>query len=222
MKTPKVFGIGLSKTGTSSLRDALILLDYNVARMNKRLTHKVLSGGISSALDVSEHFDAFEDMPWPLLFRELFAKYGTSARYVLTVRSSAEVWVASMKKHQLQNHIEKAFSPRRTVYGPAYAFGFEREYTAFYEAHNQSVREFFAAQNASHVLLEACWERGDGWPELCRLLECHIPDVPFPHANADADRPKWRFRRFAHGVAAHLYAGMKGRRVTERVFSGKL
>ncbi|MFP3944830.1 MAG: sulfotransferase family protein [Alphaproteobacteria bacterium] len=209
---PRVFCLGLSKTGTSSFRDALKILGYRVTPMNKRIAREVERGETAGALETIDQAEALEDMPWPLLFREIFGRHGTDARYVLTVRTSPEKWLASVKKHQLQGHIEKALFLRWPGVRYRYAFGFEEEYLRAYEAHNASVREFFRANGAGHVLLEACWEDGHGWPELCGLIGCPVPDVPFPHSNADARRPQHRFRAPVHRAAARLYAAWHGRR----------
>lgn len=69
------------------------------------------------------------------------------------------------------------------MYGHSYPHGAEAAHLAFYERHNREVRRFFAAHNASDVLLEACWGLGAGWGTLCGFLELPVPDVPFPHAN---------------------------------------
>jgi hypothetical protein len=29
---------------------------------------------------------------------------------------------------------------------------------------------------------------GDGWEELCRILDCPIPDLPFPRENEGAGK----------------------------------
>jgi hypothetical protein len=82
------------------------------------------------------------------------------------------------------------------------------------------VRAFFRERNAEHVLLEACWEKGHGWKELCAHLGCDVPGRPFPQANVTATRKSYRGRRWANAVIAHVIARSQGRRLTDRLFVG--
>lgn len=209
----KVFCVGLNKTGTTTFEAALRILGYRVTGPNKRHMQQVKRGRSESAMALSKQYDAFRDWPWPLLLEPLFARYGTDARYVLTVRKHPEVWLKSLKNHLLQDRIGKIIRPRFSVYGRRYPFGFEDEYLQYYEAHNERVREFFRRRDAEHVLLEVCWERGDGWPELCTFLGHETPDAPFPHVNATAKRSWSRTRQLANGIAAQVFARFEGRQV---------
>lgn len=181
VKKYKVFGIGLNKTGTSSLRRALVKLGYNHCDTRGQLTNQFFKGRIKKVLDTTKGYDSFEDWPWPLMYRQVFAHYGDAARYVLTTRRSPEVWVESLKVHSLITPPDN--NPRIRVFGHAYPHGFEAEHMAFYENHNAQVRQFFADQNASHLLADLCWETGDSWAELCSFLDEPLQDGAFPHAN---------------------------------------
>jgi hypothetical protein len=55
----------------------------------------------------------------------------------------------------------------------------EQEHIAIYHRHNQDVREYFLGRE--DVLLEVCWEEGDGWDEVCTFLNKSTPDQPLPH-----------------------------------------
>ena len=219
---PKIFGIGLNKTGTSTLESALRVLGYAVTGPNKGYVPQIMRGRIGAALALTEEYDAFQDWPWPLLVEPLFARFGTDARYILTVRKNADTWLRSVKNHYLQMQPRKIVRPKFTVYGSRYPFGFEREYLRYYEAHNRRVREFFARHGAEHALLEVCWETGDGWSELCGFLGRDIPGAPFPHTNPTAARRWRRGRQYINAIAAHVFARAQGRRVTDHIFSGPL
>lgn len=219
---PKVFCLGLNKTGTSTFESALRMMGWRVTGPNKGLVSEVRHGRFEAALALTEQYDAFQDFPWPFLLEPVFARYGDSARYVLTVRASGEAWLRSLKNHALQTQIEKIFRPGTAAYGSRYPFGFEAEYLRYYNAHNEHVRRFFEERGASHVFLEACWERGDGWTELAPFLGWEAPAASFPHANATAMRARSRSRQIANGIAAHVLARLNGRRVTDRLFNGPL
>lgn len=180
-KPHKVFGIGLNKTGTSSLKRALVTLGYNHCTMRGQMTHKFFNNSFGQIFKTVEDFDSFEDWPWPLMYRQVFEKYGETARYVLTRRSSAQAWLESLKAHTLVTNPHN--NPRKRVFGFDYPHGAEASHIAFYENHLAEVRKFFADQNAGHVLCEVCWEEGDGWQEICDFLKEPLPNAPFPHAN---------------------------------------
>lgn len=193
---PKVFGVGLSKTGTSSLRTALEILGYRVSGPNKRLLRRLRRGDIGSLIEHTRHFDAFEDFPYPLAYRELHRHYGEGARFILTRRRSPEVWYASICDHARTSRL---LSGQWLTYGHYRPFGRERDYRAYYERHNEDVRAYFRDHGAPGQLLELCWEEGDGWPELCAFLDKPIPAPPFPHANR-SDRARFKARRLANRV----------------------
>ena len=80
MTSPKVFGIGMHKTGTSSLATALYSLGYSVRGFDVGIDVDEL-GNLDPAtgrervwnacLDVVAEADAFQDTPWWLFYREL-------------------------------------------------------------------------------------------------------------------------------------------------------
>jgi hypothetical protein len=92
-------------------------------------------------------------------------------------------------------------------YGYYRPFGREREYEDIYNRHNASVRDYFRnGAGAGAPFIEMCLDDGDGWPKLCALLECDIPDQPFPHANTAARRKqRWRFRRAINRLIEPFY-----------------
>ena len=123
-------------------------------------------------------YELFEDWPWPLIYKELDQMFPGS-KFILTVRSSEEKWLESLKKHSMKTHPTN--HRRKLVYGYNYPHKNEDKYIDFYRHHNESVRSYF--KNRSDDFIELCWENGDGFEELCSFLNCKVPDVSFPHAN---------------------------------------
>lgn len=178
----KLFGIGLNKTGTSSLRFALQHLGFRHHPPGPALMQAYAGGDLGPILAAAESHDSFEDWPWPLVWREMDAHFGDRARFVLTRRISAAAWLGSLKKHA--ERARAGGRLRRIAYGAAYPHGREAEHLALYERHNTGIRAHFADPARAGRFAELCWEEGHGWPELCRLLGMAVPDIPFPHANA--------------------------------------
>jgi hypothetical protein len=180
---PKVFGIGLNKTGTTTLAACLKILGYDrQCGYSHDLLEQYRSGNLELIFATLDAHDSFEDWPYPLMYREIFARYGKTARYVLTKRSSADKWLSSLKRHSLRTDPDRY--SRQLVYGYHYPHGFEAEHIAIYTSPNEGVVDFFQERTASDVLLEICWEQGDGWQELCQFLKLPVPACPFPHENS--------------------------------------
>ena len=180
-KPYKVFGIGLNKTGTTSLKQALRRLGYTHARRETKLVKAWMAGDLDPIFANAEAFESFEDWPWPLVYRQMYEKYGDQARYILTVRSSADKWVNSLKKHAERT---AGGLIRKGIFGYKYPHGVEAKHMAFYENHNAEVRAFFA--DKPNLFIELNWEQGDGWDKLCQFLSEPVPTGEFPHGNAGA------------------------------------
>lgn len=184
---PKVFGLGLNKTGTTTLGQCGRILGLRCTSAERSLLEDVvLRNDFTRIKQRVSAFDLFEDWPWPLIYRQLDEMYPGS-KFVLTVRKSPDAWLESLKKHSMKT------SPlghhRKLAYGFNYPHGHEQEHLDFYNKHNDNVRSYF--RNRSNDFIEVCWETGDGFESLCRLLDCDLPAVPLPHANRWTDnRPK--------------------------------
>lgn len=116
----KVFGIGLNKTGTTSLGACLERLGYRTKGCSKKLTRGLLlDGNYEDTNYTVENYDAFQDWPWPLIYQYL-DKNWPGSKFVLTLRKDPEKWLKSLKRHSL------IASPmpwdRRYAYGHYYAF----------------------------------------------------------------------------------------------------
>lgn len=198
----KVFGIGLNKTGTSSLKAALQTLGYRVCGPRRDLLTDFRKGDFSRFDDVVRSYDGFEDVPWPLAFRYLFDRYGDDTRFVLTIRSSPDAWFKS-----IENHARTSKLTTRTwllTYGTMRPFGRADEYKALYSRHNAEIREFFTQRGAENRLLELCIDQSTRWTELCRFLGEPVPNIPFPHANR-TDLSKKRFIRTVNSCVEPIY-----------------
>ncbi|MFE7120906.1 sulfotransferase, partial [Streptomyces sp. NPDC057654] len=90
----KVFGLGLTRTGTRSLRSALHLLGYDVAHYPiDRASLDALARG-DGRFPLLKHYDGLADVAAVPCFRELDALH-RGAKFVLTVRDKAS-WLASL------------------------------------------------------------------------------------------------------------------------------
>lgn len=159
MKPFKVIGIGLNKTGTKTLSSCLWLLGYRKqASFDWDLLEKCRNGEFEEIFRTMEENESFEDWPYPLMYRELFFRFGDGARYILTKRRDAQTWLDSLKKHALRTSPDR--HARALAYGYNYPHGAEQHHLDFYRRHNEEVVGFFNQQNASYLLLEISWDSG--------------------------------------------------------------
>lgn len=163
----KIFGIGLSRTGTTSLTQALTVLGL-------RARHYFFD------LDAIEQLDAATDTPIARAYKQLDRAYPGS-RFVLTVRDMDD-WIASCR-----NFFDSPPEPGSDeeqlaldIYG---CIGFdEQKFRARYVAHLEGVQEYFANRPSDLLIMNIC--NGDGYELLCPFIGRPIPSEPFPHYNS--------------------------------------
>ena len=169
----KIFGIGFHKTGTHSLGAALKILGYEVCGFKRRALLEIKNNNLDPAFDLVSKHDAFEDFPWPLLYKELDEKFPDS-KFILTIRESNS-WLKSNLNHF-------GTGPRKTlnsIYGAAYPKGNEQIYLDKFNTHNTEVFAYFKTRPNDLLILD--FQKGDDWIKLCDFLGKQIPSEPFPH-----------------------------------------
>jgi len=167
----KIIGVGISKTGTSSLAAALT-----------RLGFKCVHGWPPWNL---EKFKALVDVNAACRYRELDVMYKGS-KFILTTRER-ELWLESCRKHWEKYRFKKSPTDVKFEYMwcRAHLFGrldFDPEnHWQSYVRHADAVRAYFADRRED--LLEIDITRGDGWEPLCEFLKVKVPETPFPWKN---------------------------------------
>jgi hypothetical protein len=163
----KVFGIGLSRTGTSSLACALADVGLHAYHYpeNRELIDSV---------------DAATDTPVAAWFRELDVAY-PGAKFILTQRYLPD-WLDSCEvfwKENAGNFDEFAWKIHRQLYGRE---DFDRlAFANAYSRHRTDVLNHFSGRDQDLLLMDIC--DGDGWEQLCPFLGLDIPSTPFPRRN---------------------------------------
>ncbi len=185
---PKVFGIGFQKTGTSSLGRALEHLGYRVISGGLRIGQPISRDSIlQNAVPVLEKYDAVEDTPWPLIYRQLDG-LAPGSKFVLTVRDPQR-WLKS-----ILSHFAEISSPMHEwIYGHACPTGHEDDYLEKYLQHNELEYAYFADRPGDLLVMD--FEKGDGWELLCDFLGKPAPGKRFPKKNTESDRKIRAFRR---------------------------
>jgi hypothetical protein len=176
LQRPKVIGIGFHKTGTTSLREALETLGYKVTGPDWVENPNIGTEVYGLARDLLRSYDAVQDNPWPIIFREIDQWYPGS-KFVLTIRPT-DSWIRSTVKY----FGTETTPMREWIYGVGCPLGNEETYIRRYDAHNREVLEYFRDRPGDLLVMDIT--HGAGWNRLCTFLGQPTPSAPFPHANA--------------------------------------
>lgn len=174
----KVFGVGLNKTGTKTLRHFLLNWGYDHRSYDLEAFNRYQEGDLASLLEDMQAHDSFEDWPWPLLFREADEHFPDS-RFILTVRKSPEIWYRSLCKMAVRMGPLTEFE--KHIYGHSMPQGHKAEHLEFYRRHNEAVLNHF--EGRPDRLLVLCWETGQGVSELPEFLSVGEPVKNPPRIN---------------------------------------
>jgi len=188
---PKIFGIGLNRTGTTSLHNALIKLGI-------KSYHHPIQIYISNDNSILEKSEAFIDSPIPFIFKELDIKYPGS-KFILTTRP-LDSWLESMK--WLYNHgsakwntSEDIYKYRREFLGCEY-FNKEILKNKFIDFHDDVLKYF---ENREKDLLVINIEDTEKYNNLCDFLSIEKIRIEYPKSNKRTNVPLIK-RLFFHHV----------------------
>ena len=176
----KVFCIGFHKTGTSSIAVALRILGYRVTGPNGVRDPNIGKNVLVMAYDLVDKYDAFQDNPWPIIYKELDKKFPGS-KFILMLRDPG-LWINSQVKH----FGRKETPMRKWIYGVGCPEGNEDVYIKRFKDHNEEVVNHF--RNRPQDLLVLDLGKGDGWEKLCPFLGENIRNASFPNVNKASDR----------------------------------
>ena len=196
----KVFGIGLNKTGTSTLGMCLKKLGYRCTSCSRELLHDVvINKDFQAVKETVQQYDGFEDWPWPIIYKELDELFPGS-KFILTTRKNSQAWLKSLTKYSMRTR--PFHHCRKLAYGFNYPQFKQREHLAFYENHNDQVRNYFSGREEDFI--ELCWENMGGWQGLCEFLDKPIPPEPLPHINANKNKRVKKYRFLLNYILLHL------------------
>jgi hypothetical protein len=182
----KVFCIGLSKTGTRSLHDALELLGLRSMHWGgpdlqsavrrgpeiRAAVERALAEGRPLLEDLDDA-DAYSDIEALSRNFDVLDRQYPGSRFILTVRPMAD-WLRSREQHVEANVAMRARGEYHGTFLEVDLEGWRAEATE----HEARVREHFAGRPRDLLVLDI--SAGEGWERLCPFLGVPVPDVPFP------------------------------------------
>jgi len=162
----KIFGIGLGKTGTTSLAEAMAALGYK-AKHSPKFLNEIEEFDFLNDVFISVRY-AFLDHMFP------------NAKFILTYRE-LESWIASCEVYSKK---KSGRGPLRRLENRFYAYGITwYDKDKFVDAYHRFHKKVFAHFDGRDNFLVMDISKGDGWETLCPFLGKEVPDMPFPHKN---------------------------------------
>lgn len=174
----KIFGVGLFRTGTSSLTRALRELGY-------KIIHPPRPALLPELLDEITDTDGANDSPIAYQYKEL-DKIFPNTKWILTTRR-LETWLKSVEYFLKTIYDSGADDEIRTLLYGHHKFDKEK-YTKAFIKHHKEVKEYFKDRE----LLIMDMDKGDfNWGKLCRFLNKEIPNTLYPYDHTTEDVRKW-------------------------------
>jgi hypothetical protein len=185
-RSNKIFGIGLAKTGTSSLNKALEILGYRSIHFCRHLNEINIEGSPISRLSTVLNqcsWDAITNSGehiYPLTDKEF-----PNSKFILTIRNK-EPWLESVKNHFLDRpFFEKNRIELPRVLSMVHALGhvvYNEEYLPIvYDNHLRNAKHYFKDRKQDLLIIDICG--GQGWEKLCPFLDRDVLNIPFPYKN---------------------------------------
>jgi hypothetical protein len=194
-KKPKVFGLGLSRTGTRSLTAALHLLGWDTVHypVDRAALEAMMRGDVK--FPHLDRYDGMTDITVSPYYEDLDKAYPGS-KFVLTVRDE-EGWLKSCENHWASRpafqeapppgkevspeehltHMEIRRFLRAAVYA-SYDYQPDR-FRRAYRRHVEDVKAYF--EDRPEDLLVLAVAQGEGFEKLAPFLGVPVPSQPFPH-----------------------------------------
>ncbi len=202
----KIFGIGLSRTGTTSLTEALNILGYKSYHFPSdkstivEIFNFLASGAEYIDLTTLKEYDAITDTPVCCFYKVLDRSYPDS-KFILTIRDK-ESWLRSCKTfweevidfNYRQGPVHYRFNRyvrliNEKLYGTA---NYDPEaFSRTYDTYTADILEYFRDRPQDFLILDIIG--GEGWSKLAPFLGTAIPDIPFPFENPSSKNREHRF-----------------------------
>jgi sulfotransferase family protein len=166
----KIFGIGLSRSGTSSLTEALRILGFSAIHSPTTLS-QIRRHDAATDTTVADNFERLDE-------------FFPGSKFIHTFRSK-ERWLQSCERFWLlmQPRFDASFlltELHKQLYGSP---TFDRQaFSTAYDRHALRVERFFAAR--PHDLLQLPFEDSANlWEPICRFLGREVPQQAFPRSH---------------------------------------
>lgn len=173
----KIFGIGLPKTGTTSLMFALRDLGLYTNVLKSEESYDLIRKG-QFKLPELDQLQSSNDCPISTFFEEFDRAYPGSL-FIWTIREKQD-WLASCEKHW--GKYSKSNINHRRTFNRIALFGIvdfnPDRFEVVYDSHKKRVESYFDSKD-NFLKMNV----KDGWETLCSFLDIEEPSIPFPWKN---------------------------------------
>jgi hypothetical protein len=181
-RSSKVFGIGLNKTGTRSVADAMRVLGFRALHKGDEATSQLVIRAEREGrplLDlIGTKYDAYFDVESIVhRFQALDEQYPGS-KFVLTTRS-LDGWMDSRQRH-VEGNLQRAAAGR---YSGSWLTVDRAGWQEEWDRHHEAVHTYFADRPGDLLVINVV--DGDGWEKLAPFLGRALPAEPFPWENRE-------------------------------------
>jgi hypothetical protein len=187
----KIFNIGLPKTATTSLNEALKILGYR--SLHNPLKFRTLTYRHSIYKYPRDDWDALTNFG-EHFYPQLDQSYPNS-KFILTLRDKDE-WLRSAEKwfREPPKNPPIDYQGRLETFG-CMTFHFDR-FSYVYDLHTANAMAYF--HNRPQDLLVLDCTKGNPWQQLCPYLNKSVPGQPFPHLKKGALPDNALYRRLGN------------------------
>lgn len=167
----KIFGIGLSRSGTTSLTEALKILGFSVVHSPTNL-NQIRKRDAATDTTVADNFERL-DVMFP------------GSKFIHTIREK-ESWLNSCERFWslMQPQFDRSFlltELHKQLYGST---TFDRaNFSGAYDRHLLRVKQFFDNRSDDLLIMETEYSAGNRWTDLCQFLNRPVPVVSFPRSH---------------------------------------
>ena len=185
----KIFGIGLSKTGTTSLTKALEVLGYKSIHHPQNWV-TINDGKLQFDYQQVDNYDTFTDIEIARFYKELDRRYPGS-KFILTTRNM-DSWLNSCKNHlhPYNQYGDSLNLLLEQIYGST-VYSTDEEFKQAYLKHYNDVLDYFNDRSDDLLILDVNSEQK--WEQICQFLGHQVPKQAYPIANkASSLNPRFK------------------------------
>ena len=183
----KIFGLGFSRTGTTTLNETLNDMGYKIRhypRPRSAIELAALRGGTINSQEPNTQYDGATDIPVIPFWKDVDKILSGNAKYIYTLRDKEE-WLTRIEKYfEEKRNVSHLLGyeeiMRKTVYGDVF---FDRKkYEQAWDRHDKEVREYCKNRPNDFLILDILGG-SDKPKKLYDFLEHNNPPEEFSHWN---------------------------------------
>ena len=186
----KIFEIGVSKTGTTSLGRAYEILGFRDKGVSKIITKKFYKSepyDYNILFEVIDRYGAFQDSPWHNCDYKILDKRYPGSKFILLERDdkswirSLEYWSSPILNEDWETWLDEYDRNTIDERWKTDRDNLIKEKLDWKHLKYRGIKEYFKNRQNDLLVMNIC--DGEGWEKLCSFLNKPVPDVPFPKEN---------------------------------------